>query len=216
MNVDIIDGDILAASRTTQNVVVSTLVCSSAGNIPDHNVLDQDTCSRVTCWATVQVVLLDVDSIDRDVLNTNVLKQDVVDVAGGVLVGLDAGTVLGVQDNRVAEDDVCDVVVRLAADRTNGKAMTTVAVHVVHDDVVTAGDRNTVILVDDYAVANFRVVSRGKVEAVTVVRGGKSIRTVVGCVAGTVVECDVVDIKTNAVADIEAMNRVVLDVDIVD
>jgi hypothetical protein len=94
--------------------------------------------------------------------------------------------------------------------------MTTVAVHVVHDDVVTAGDRNTVILVDDYAVANFRVVSRGKVEAVTVVRGGKSIRTVVGCVAGTVVECDVVDIKTNAVADIEAMNRVVLDVDIVD
>lgn len=169
MNVDIIDGDILAASRTTQNVVVSTLVCSSAGNIPDHNVLDQDTCCRVTCWATVQVVLLDVDSIDRDVLNTNVFKQDVVDVAGGVLVGLDAGTVLGVQDNRVAEDDVCDVVVRLAADRTNRETMTTVAVHVVHNDIVAAGDSDAVILVDDYAVANFGVVGGGKVKAVTVV-----------------------------------------------
>lgn len=215
MNIDIIDGDVLAAPGTTQDVVISALLRSGSGNVPDHNVLNEDTCSRVTCWATVQVVLLDVDSVDRDVLNADVLEQDVVNVAGGVLVGLDAGTVLGVQDNRVAEDDVGDVVVRLAANRTNGKTVTAIAVHVIHYDVVTARDRNAVILVDDDAVANFGVVGGGKIEAVTVVRGGKSVRTVVGCVAGTVVECDVVDIKISAVADIEAVNGVVLDVDIV-
>ena len=215
MDVDIIDGDVLAASGTTQDVVVSALICSSAGNVPDHNVLDKDTCSRVTCWAAVQVVLLNVDSIDRDVLDADVLEQDIVDIAGGILVGLNAGTVLSVQDNGVAENDVRDVVVRLAADRANGKAMTTIAVHVVHNYVVTASDRNAVVLVDDYAIANFGVVGGGKVEAVAVVRGGKSARAVIGCVAGTVVECDVVDIKISTVADVEAVNGVVLDVDIV-
>lgn len=49
--------------------------------------------------------------------------------------------------------------------------MAAVAVHVVDDDVVTASNCDTVILVDDYAIAHFGVVGRCKVKAVAVVRG---------------------------------------------
>lgn len=38
--------------------------------------------------------------------------------------------------------------------------MAAIAVHVVHNDVVAAGHCDTVILVDDYAVAYFGVVGR--------------------------------------------------------
>lgn len=110
-NTNIIDGDVLAASRATQNVVVPALVCSRACHVPDDDVGDADTCCRVACWATVKVVLLDVDAVNRDVLYPDVLKQDVVDVSGSVLVRLDARTVLGVQNNGVAEDHVGHVVV---------------------------------------------------------------------------------------------------------
>lgn len=96
VNVDIINSDVLAAARTAQDIIVSTLISSSTGDVSDDNILDKHTCGRVARWATVEVVLLNVDSIDRDVLNADVLEQNVVDVAGGVLVGLDAGTVLSV------------------------------------------------------------------------------------------------------------------------
>lgn len=94
--------------------------------------------------------------------------------------------------------------------------MAAIAVHVVYNDVVTTSNRYAIVLVDDYAVADFSVVSGSKIETVTVMRGGKSIRTIIWCVAGTVVQRDVMDIKTSAVAHAEAMNRVVLNVDIVD
>lgn len=47
-------------------------------------------------------------------------------------------------------------------------------------------------------------------------RSRETIRAVVGCIAGTVVQSDVVDIKPSAVANTEAMNGVVLDVDVMD
>ena len=43
--------------------------------------------------------------------------------------------------------------------------MAAVAVHVVHDDVVSAGDSYAVVLVDDHAVADLGVVGSCQVEA---------------------------------------------------
>lgn len=93
--------------------------------------------------------------------------------------------------------------------------MAAIAVHVVDDNIVTAGYGNAIILVDDYAVANLGIVGGGKIEPIAVVGSGKAIRAIIRRVAGTVVQRDVVDIEPSAVADAEAMNRVVLDVNIV-
>ena len=50
---------------------------------------------------------------------------------------------------------------------------------------------------------------------ITVVRGGQAVGTSVRCVSSTVVQCDVVNIKPSAVGNSEAMDRVILDVNIV-
>lgn len=111
MHIDIVDRDVLAATRTAKNVVVSGLVRRGTGNVPDRDIRDADAGGRVSSWAAVEVVLLNVDTVGGDVFNADVFKQDVLDVSGGVLVGLDTGTVLGVEDNRVGEDYVVYVVV---------------------------------------------------------------------------------------------------------
>ena len=157
-HIDIINSNILAAPRAAQNVVVPSLVRSRACHVPDHDVGDADTRRRVTRGAAVEVVLLDIDAVDGDVLHPNVLEQDVVDVPRGVLVCLDARAVLGVQDDRVAEDHVGYVVVRFAAHRTDRQAVAAVAVHVVDEDVVAAGDGDAVVLVDDNTVVHRGVV----------------------------------------------------------
>jgi hypothetical protein len=92
----------------------------------------------------------------------------------------------------------------------------TVAVHVVDHDVIAASDGYTVILIDDDTGANLGVVCGSEVEAVTVVGSGKAVGAIVGRVSGTVIQRDVIDVQTYAVADAETMYRVVLDVDIVD
>ena len=194
VNINIVDSNVLAAARSTQDVVVPTLLCCGTGDVSHNNIGDQNASSRVAGWTAVQVVLLDVDTVNRNVLYTDVLEKDVVNVSSGVLISLDARTVLGVQNDRVAEHHVGDVVVRLAADRANGEPVAAITVHVVDHDVVTAGDGDTVVLVDDNAVANLSVVGRGKVEAIAVVRGGKAIGAVVRCVAGAVVQSDVIDV----------------------
>lgn len=74
VNVNIVDGNVLAAARATQDVVVPTLIRGSTSDVSDYNVRDKDTCGRVACWSAVQVVLLDINTIDGDVLNTDVLE----------------------------------------------------------------------------------------------------------------------------------------------
>jgi len=65
--------------------------------------LDDDAVRGVASWSTIKVVLLDVNSVDGDVFNANVLVVDVGDETGGVGIRLDAGSVFGVQNNRVCE-----------------------------------------------------------------------------------------------------------------
>lgn len=114
VHINVIDRDVLAAARSAENIIVPAFLCRSTSDVPDDDVRDADTRSRVAGWAAIEVVLLDIDTVDGDVLDAYVFEKNVVDVASGVLVGFDAGAVLGVQDNRVAEYHVGHVVVRLA------------------------------------------------------------------------------------------------------
>jgi hypothetical protein len=43
--------------------------------------------------------LLDVNAVDGDILNPNVFEKNVGDETGGIGVCLDAGAILGVEDN---------------------------------------------------------------------------------------------------------------------
>jgi len=96
LDVSIVDRDVAATVTSTQNIVVSALFCGGTSDVAHENVFDDDPVCRVTSRAAIQIVLLDVDTINGDVLDTQVLKENVLDQAGGVLIGLDARTILGV------------------------------------------------------------------------------------------------------------------------
>lgn len=193
-DIDIVDGDVFAAFGATQDVVVSSLISGCPRHVSDNNIRDTDASCRVSCWAAIEVVLLNVNSVDRDVLYPDVFVEDVVDVTGRVLVGLDTYAVLGIQDYRVAENHVGHIVVRLAAHRADGKTVTTVAVHIVDKNVVSTGDSYAVILVDYDAVAHYSVVCRCQTKTVAVVRSRKTIGALIGRIARAVIECDVVNV----------------------
>jgi len=59
-----------------------------------------------------------------------------------------------------------------------------VAVHVVDEDVVAAGDGDAIILVDDNAVTNFGVIGGREIEALA-----KSVDTINSCERSTYHRC---------------------------
>lgn len=79
LDIDIIDRDVLATSRTTEDVIIPSLLGRSTGYVPDIDVLDLYTICRIACWSTVKVILLNVDTVDGNVLDANVLEGDVGD-----------------------------------------------------------------------------------------------------------------------------------------
>lgn len=85
--------------------------------------------------ATV-VVLLDKDAVLGDTREGDVRVGDLVDLAGGVLHGLDANAVGGVDDLGVEELYVVDDVVVAATDTADGETVAAVAVTVLEDDVL--------------------------------------------------------------------------------
>jgi hypothetical protein len=165
LNINIIDVEVLTTSLSTQDVVIPSFLSRSTSNIPNRDILDQHSIRWVARWASVEVILLDVDTVDRNILHADVLEKNVGDEAGGVGVALDARAVFGVQHNRVLEGDVGHVVERLTTDGTDGQAVAAVAVHVVDHDVVAASHRYAIVLVDDDAVADYGVVRSPNTEA---------------------------------------------------
>lgn len=110
-DMNIVNLDVATASLSTEDIIVLSLHCCSTGDVPHDNVLDDDTVRWVAGWSAVQVVLLDINSVDGYVLNANVLEKNIGDEAGSVRVRLDAGSVLSVQNDRVGEGYVGDIVV---------------------------------------------------------------------------------------------------------
>lgn len=103
-------------------------------------------------------------------------------------VGLDAASILTVNNLRIQELNTIDDIVALAANRSDAKTMTTGAVHVGDDDVCTRSDSNTVILVINMNVIQSNVVTGRDVETVAVVRSGQATALGIGLVAKSVIK----------------------------
>lgn len=127
-------------------------------NISHCNVFDDDAITGRAGRAAVQIVLLNVDAVvgyvaQGDVSIGNAVPHDQFqrdrgkgvweggklpcDIAGGVVVGLDASTVLAVQNDAVLEQDIRDIVVRLSTNAANAQTVAAVAVHSADSNAVS-------------------------------------------------------------------------------
>lgn len=131
------------------------------------------------------------------------LVGDVVDLASGARDGLDADTVVRVDDLGVEDLHAIDGVVVAAADGANGETVATGAVATGEGDVSTAVDGKAVVLVVDGGARDGDAVGRANVESVGVVAA-------VG-VTVLVVDGDIVDLELGGSVDGEDLNGRVLD-----
>ena len=131
------------------------------------------------------------------------LVGDIVDLASGVGDGLDADTVIGVDDLGVEDLHAVDGVVVAAADGADGETVTARAVAAGESDVSAAVDGEAVVLVVDGGTADGDAIGRTDVEGVGVVAA-------VG-VTVLVVDGDVVDLELGGSVDGEDLDGGVLD-----
>ena len=131
-------------------------------------------------------------------------------------IGLDASSILAVNDLRVLEDNVGHIVVAFAAYRANRQTMSSRAVHIVHRDVVTGGNGYAIILVDDTTVREHDISVAAEVEAIAVVSSWQAARDGVRGIASRVVEYQIIHRKPAGASDGKAVRRPVLDVQVVD
>lgn len=112
-DMDVVEGEIRAAAISTQNVVVPSFDLSSAEDVGHGNVFDDDPIRRTSGRTSVEIVLLNVDTVDVDIRDLNVTVLDVGNVAGRTGVGFDSCTVLTVEHFAALEQNVGDIVVAL-------------------------------------------------------------------------------------------------------
>ena len=137
------------------------------------------------------------------VLEGDALVNDVMDRALGVGDGLDADTVVGVNDLRVKNLHGVNDVVGTAADGADGETVATVAVAASESDVFTTVDGKTVVLVVDGGTGDGDVLRVTDIESVSVVAAlGVTI---------LVVDGDVVDGEGVGGVDREDLDGGVLD-----
>ena len=94
----ILKDEILTRSIPTENIIVAGRRGSRAHDIQEAHILDQHPVGGIPGRTTVEIILLDVDAVDRGALDLDVGVGDVGDVAGGVVVCFDAAAVLRVDD----------------------------------------------------------------------------------------------------------------------
>lgn len=117
-------GPVLAAAVTAENVDVSTAALNGTGNLLNLEAGNGDTGGGLAGRAAVLVILLDDDTVLGDVGQLDVGERDVGDSTGSLVDGLDADTVVRVDDVGVRDGDILhDVVVA----QTNGTDGDTVA-----------------------------------------------------------------------------------------
>jgi hypothetical protein len=126
-----------------------------------------------------------------------------LDLASGAGDGLDADTVVGVDDLGVEDVDGVDDVVVAAADGADGETVAAGAVATGEGDVSTAVDGKAVVLVVDGGAGDGDLGRVTDVESVGVVAAlGVTV---------LVVDGDVVDLEALSVVDAEDLDGAVLD-----
>jgi hypothetical protein len=82
--VDVVESKVRATTISTENVVVSSFGLSSAEDVGHGDVFDDNTVRGASGRTSVEIVLLDVDTVDVDVRDLDVTVLDVGDIAGRV------------------------------------------------------------------------------------------------------------------------------------
>jgi hypothetical protein len=77
---NISEGESRAATITTENVVVIGIVSNSTSHISESNVTDSDSVGGLSSGATVEVVLLDIDTVVGDARHSDVLVDNIADL----------------------------------------------------------------------------------------------------------------------------------------
>ena len=198
-----------ARALTAKDVGLDTLGTHGTGNAGNLEASDGDTGGRFASGGTVLVVLLDDDTVLGDVGECNVLVYDVGDGTSSTRDGLDADTIVGVDDLGVLDDNVLNSVVRTATNGADGQTVTTRAGTTDEVDVGTRVNRKTIVLVLDVGIGDGDASGAADVESVSVV-------TTVGHVTSAVVDGDVVKDEISGTVDGEALNRSVLDIQVGD
>lgn len=215
-NFDVRKRKVGAAATSAENVVIVCIALHGSSDILKHNVGDVDTVGGLAGWATVEVILLHVQTVVANVGHGDVAVGDVGDAAGGARVCLDAHAVLRVDEDGILKEDAVDGVVGLAADGADGEAVAARAVHVGDGDLGARGDGDAVVLVVDGDVTQGDVVGGANVEAVRVVGGGEAVADGVGGVAYAVVEDQVGEGDVLVAGHVEQVGGPVLDVQVLE
>ena len=118
-------GPVLAATVTAENVDVSSAALNGTGNLLNLEAGNGDTGGGLAGRAAVLVILLDDDTVLGDVGKLDVGESDVGDGTGGLVDGLDADTVVGVDDARVGDGDILHDVVVAQTNGTDGDTVAT-------------------------------------------------------------------------------------------
>jgi hypothetical protein len=153
-HMDILKNKVGATALSTEDIIIRTIRhgCHSADNILKQDILHGDAIGRTSRRAAIEVILLDVDPINTDIAEHNIGICNVSHVTGRVVVGLDAGAVLGVDHDAVPEENVGDGVIGLPSDGADAETVRADTGHAACGDVVSRGYSHAVVLVDDDAV----------------------------------------------------------------
>lgn len=79
-NRDVGECKVGAAAITTENIIIHAIISYSSGDIDKRYSSDGDTIRGITSRATVEIVLLNVDSVVCDARNSDVLVSDVANL----------------------------------------------------------------------------------------------------------------------------------------
>lgn len=174
----------------------------------DGDAGDGQVAGGVAVQVAAVVVLLDQDTVLGDVVEGDILVGDAANLARGVLLGLDADTVVGVLDGALGEGHARDGVVVSAAHTSDAETVAAGAETRVELDVGARVDGNAVVLVVDLGAVDVDVVGGTNVEAIGVVAS-------LG-VTGRVVDGHRVDGEAVTAVDGDHLDGGVHDVDVVD
>lgn len=136
-NADIVERKLRARPLATQNIPFLRFFTQDRSvDILHGDIFDNNSISWLPGRPTVQVILLDINSISTDILDLDIAIGDACDISGGLSITLDPRAIRIVDNNAVLKEDVGDVVVGFPAYAADGEAVAAVTVHVADADVI--------------------------------------------------------------------------------
>ncbi|KAF5865441.1 hypothetical protein ETB97_003699 [Aspergillus alliaceus] len=169
----------------------SATIASTASDINSGDNGNRNSIGGFTGRTAIQVILLDIDTILGDIRQGDILVQDILDVTLLTGVGFGSASILATEELGVRKGDPVDGLVTLAADRAYTEPVTTVAVHTV--------DNNLLDLIPKPS---------------ELCAAGVAVTLTVNGITGGVVQSQAGDDEVLGSLNVEAMDRPVLDVEV--